>query len=109
MFTLDFEPQSVWPEKRLPFCFFGGLTDYVLLTLRTEVTYVFSVHSLLYGFLSNFLGPATVRKGGFLGSHIGMRTALILLLIMAIIMTNIEHCVPSAQYVLDTVARTQQT
>ena len=59
---------------------------------------------------SNLVGPATVRKGGFLGSHVMRRVALILTLILiTIITTNIEHCVPSAQYVPDTVARAQQT
>lgn len=70
--------------------------------------------SLPYGFCPIFLDPATVRKGGFIGcffgSHVGRRVALILIsTVRTIIITNIERCVPRAQCVPDTVARTQQT
>lgn len=72
------------------------------------------IFSLPSGFHLYFLGPAIIRKGGFLGcflgSHVGRRVALILVMvIITITITNIECCVPSAQYVLDTVARIQQT
>lgn len=69
----------------------------------------FQFPSFLMG--SNFVGPATARKGGFLGSHVLRRVALTLTLIqLTIIMTSVELCVPSAQCVPDAVvARTQQT